>query len=227
MPGKDDGAGFLFPVKAMAKVYRAIFLTTFRDDWLAGQLKVPPAIYRAKIDPLTWCRKRWRQEWVVYAKAPFKGPDTVIEYLGRYSHKTAISNHRLVAVGSGKVAFHYKDYRTGGNRKLIRLSGMEFLRRFCLHILPRGYVRIRHYGILANTLKAKALAAARKSLDTQKPNPGPKLSRKDRVLKLIEDNLGHGIDDCPDCGAVGTLIRILLPPNARAPPPIPFNIAGI
>ena len=154
--------------------------------------------------------------------------------IGRYSHKTAISNHRLVAVGSGKVAFHYKDYRTGGDRKLMRLSGMEFcfavlraLRRFCLHILPRGYVRIRHYGILINTLKAKALAAARKSLGTQKPNPGPKLSRKDRVLKLIEDNLGHGIDDCPDCGAVGTLIRILLPPNARAPPPIPFNIAGI
>ena len=227
-------SGFLFPTRGVSKVYRAIYLTAFRDAWLAGKLKVPPRLLAAKTDPKAWCRKRWRQAWVVYAKAPFKGPDTVVEYLGRYTHKTAISNHRLLDLASGKVAFRYKDYRDSGKQKIMRLEGVEFccavlraLRRFCQHILPHGFTRIRHYGILANTLKARALAAARKSLGLPVRAARPARTRAERKLRILEDLLDHAIDDCPDCGAVASLVRILIPPTARAPPRIAFNHAGV
>ncbi|TXF80982.1 hypothetical protein FUA23_22110 [Neolewinella aurantiaca] len=99
-----------------------------------------------------------------FGKALFGGPDQVVEHLGRYTHKTAISNHRLLHVGPDKVTFHYKDYREKGVRKTMALDGIEFLRRFCLHILPPGFRRMRHYGILSNYHKSSALAAARASL---------------------------------------------------------------
>ncbi|MEM6397557.1 MAG: transposase [Bacteroidota bacterium] len=117
------------------------------------------------------------------------------------------------------------DYRQNGKRKLMTLTGLEFLHRFCQHILPSGFVRIRHYGILANVHKEKALMAARRSLDV--PDPPPKEERKVRVQRLIERLIDRGLDDCADCGAVGSLVRILIPPDARAPPKMSFNQAGI
>ena len=108
---------------------------------------------------------------------------------------------------------------------MMTLNGLEFLRRFCQHILPSGFVRIRHYGILANVHKEKALMAARRSLNI--PAPSPKEERKVRIQRLIENLLDRGIDDCADCGAVGSLVRILIPPDARAPPKMKFNRAGI
>lgn len=97
----------------------------------------------------------YKQSWVVFAKRPFENPKSVIEYLGRYTHKIAISNHRLRSVENGCVAFTYKDYRQGAVVKTMQLEAMEFIRRFSLHILPKGFVRIRHYGILSSTSKAK------------------------------------------------------------------------
>lgn len=225
--GKAQKGRFLFPVKALATVFRGIFLTRLRAAWLAGALALPPTMPVKPKSVHTWCRKRWRQTWIVYAKTPFGGPDAVVEYLGRYTHKTAISNHRLLNVGPDKVTFHYKDYRDGGKRKMMQLAGTEFLRRFCQHILPSGFVRIRSYGILSNVLKAKALTAARLALHMPEPPPGLKPERAERRRRLIEILLGHGIDDCPDCGAKDSLVRILIPPTARAPPTIPFNTAGI
>jgi len=141
-------SGFLFPVKAMSRVFKAIYLREFMRAWEHGKINLPPGAPTKKKDITRWRRARYRQAWVVYAKAPFAGPESVIEYLGRYTHKTAISNHRLLNLDGGKVTFRYKDYRQAGKQKSMALAGIEFLRRFCLHILPPGFRRIRHYGIL-------------------------------------------------------------------------------
>ena len=136
---------YLFPVKAMSAVYRGKFMDGFRsflDDTgmeLTGELK----------------KELYSKAWVVYAKRPFGGAGQVIEYLGRYTHKIAISNHRLQSINDGSVSFTYKDYRDGAKTKVMTLSAIEFLRRFCLHILPKGFRKIRHYGILASRNKSK------------------------------------------------------------------------
>uniref|UniRef100_UPI0003825021 IS91 family transposase n=1 Tax=Neolewinella persica TaxID=70998 RepID=UPI0003825021 len=109
-----EKAGFLFPVKAMSKVFRAVFLKAFRKAWNDGALVLPPSAPTKKEEIRRWLHQRHRQDWVVYAKAPFAGPESVIEYLGRYTHKTAISNHRLLDLDDGKVSFRYKDYRQNG-----------------------------------------------------------------------------------------------------------------
>jgi hypothetical protein len=211
-------AGFLFPVKAMSKVFRALFLKNFRRAWRQGKLTPPPAAPTKKADIQSWIQKRHRQNWVVYAKAPFAGPETVVEYLGRYTHKTAISNHRLLDIGPDKVTFRYKDYRQDGARKTMKLDGVEFLRRFCLHILPLRFRRIRHYGILSNFHKTRSLAAARASLGVDPGSIPPKKPRAERVRDLLEKQLGHPINNCPDCGAKNSLVQLLLPPTGRAPP---------
>jgi hypothetical protein len=211
-------SGFLFPVKAMSRVFRAIFLREFMAGWLSEKLQPPPSAPVKKRDIDRWRHARYRQDWIVYAKAPFGGPDQVVEYLGRYTHKAAISNHRLLDVGPKKVTFHYKDYREKGVRKAMALDGLEFLRRFCLHILPSGFRRMRHYGILSNYHKASALVTARASLGVNPDTVPAKKPRAERIRDLLESHLGRPLSDCPDCGAKDSLIRILLPPNARAPP---------
>ena len=110
----------------------------------------------------------FKTKWVVYAKRPFATPKTVVEYLGRYTHKIAISNHRLLDVNDQTVSFKYKDYRDAGKQKVATLRGMEFLRRFALHILPRGFVRIRHYGFLASRNKPTELNIAKTQLKQPK-----------------------------------------------------------
>lgn len=131
---------FLFPVKAMSKVFRAKFLDALnKADLLAPELH----------ERLT------AKRWVIYAKRPFHGPQQVTEYLGRYTHKIAISNHRITDVGADTVSFKVKDYRKGGKNTIYKLSKREFIRRFGMHILPKAFVRIRHYGILSTTGKRK------------------------------------------------------------------------
>jgi hypothetical protein len=120
-----------------------------------------------------------QSNWVVYAKAPFAGPKQVIEYLGRYSHRVAISNHRLISVNDGKVTFRYKDYRNGDKQKLMTLEATEFLRRFCLHILPQRFVKIRHYGFLSsrrNSAELPILQGKEVNSSTSETTPTPKLT---------------------------------------------------
>jgi len=139
---KSEGK-YLFCVKAMSKVFRGRFI-----DALKQQL--PEHLDKSLLNLLH------KHNWVVYAKQPFTGPQSVIEYLGRYTHKVAISNHRLKNVEAGKVTFSYKDYKHGSVKKEMPLEAGEFIRRFSLHILPKGLVRIRHYGILSSTSKKKS-----------------------------------------------------------------------
>jgi len=130
-----NGKAFLFPVKQMSAVFRGKFI-----DGLKSFAAIDKALYK--------------NPWVVYAKEPFAGPEQVIEYLGRYTHKVAISNHRLIDVTKQQVSFTYRDYRDN-KQKQMTLDGVEFLRRFCIHILPLRFVRIRHYGLLSSTRKPK------------------------------------------------------------------------
>ena len=164
---------YLFSVKAMSKVFRAKFVASLRNSGIADQ---------------NVTEKLFTKNWVVYAKRPFGGPKQVIEYLGRYTHKVAISNHRIKEVTDKEVRFGYKDYRKGGEKKEMTLRNEEFIRRFSLHILPRRFVRIRHYGILSSSWKRGKLHALQSSLKIQIPEVKPKtLLKKCRCCK--EGNL--------------------------------------
>lgn len=132
---------YLFPVKAMSKVFRGRFIAALKQQ-------LPQHI------PAGIIKELYKNDWVVFAKQPFNGPQSVIEYLGRYTHKIAISNHRIKNIASGKVIFTYKDYRSAAATKEMTLDALEFIRRFAMHILPKGFVRIRHYGILSSTSKS-------------------------------------------------------------------------
>jgi Putative transposase len=160
---------FLVPVPVLKIVFRAkvraglkrLFRT--RKLLFAGQLadlSSPKAFFRF-LEPL--CEK----EWVVYAKAPFRGPDHLLQYLARYTHRVAISNHRLIAFDGESVTFRWRDYAHGNKKRKMTVSGDEFLRRFLLHTLPRGFVRIRFFGFLAGPRRSKMLQLARQLLEVE------------------------------------------------------------
>lgn len=155
---------FLFPVKALSKVFRAKYVQ---------QLRQKPIADKALIESL------FTKQWVVYAKRPFGGPQQVIEYLGRYTHKVAISNHRIIDVNAATISFSYKDYRDGSTKKQMTLTNEEFIRRFAQHILPLRFVRIRHYGIVSSTWKRGKLQALQAALHVKrKAQPVNTLLRK-------------------------------------------------
>lgn len=209
-------SGFLFPVLAMSPVFKAIFLKAFCQAWKDGQLKLPPHTPTYPHYRNQWRNQQYAREWVVFAKPAFNSPGAVVEYLGRYTHKVAISNHRITSIDEHKVTFRYKDYRQKGQTKKMQLTGVEFLRRFCLHILPSDFRRMRHYGFLANVNKAKALAFARDSLDIEAP---PRRNREERKALLWERWFGKPQNICPECGCVNSITRIPFGPvTSRAPP---------
>jgi hypothetical protein len=140
---------FLFPVKALSKVFRAKYVSLLREALLVSQELTEPL---------------FKKSWVIYAKRPFAHPSHVVEYLGRYTHKVAISNSRIISCQNSRVSFSYKDYRNGGCKKVMELDDTEFVRRFALHILPSGFVRIRHYGILSSTSKKTVIPSVREQL---------------------------------------------------------------
>lgn len=209
---------FLFPVKAMSRVFRAIFLKKVLLHLENGELVLPDeAHFQDEKAYRKWRNALYQKPWVVYAKRPFGGPKQVLEYLGRYTHKTAISNHRLLDVSEKGVRFAYKDYRTEGKNKEMTLDGVEFLRRFTLHILPGGFRRMRHYGILSNTQKKAALAACRSDLAPGRPPPARKDRKQLRAEAVQRLFKGEASDRCPCC-KTGRLRRIGLIPRQRAPP---------
>lgn len=149
-PTKSKGK-YLFPVKAMGKVFRARFVAGLRKELKKSK---PPSFYESL----------FKNQWVVYCKRPFFGPSQVVEYLGRYTHKIAISNHRIKGLENGNVRFMVKDYRQGGKKSILGLSDAEFIRRFSLHILPKGFTRIRHYGILSSYYKRTIIPELQEAL---------------------------------------------------------------
>jgi hypothetical protein len=208
--------GFFLPVRVLSRLFRRRFLEELSKAYEAGQLRFfGEYAGLCKQQTFThWLTPLKRCEWVVYAKRPFAGPKAVLAYLSRYTHRVAISNQRLVSLNAQGVTFRYKDYRAKGRtrRKTMTLDTDEFIRRFLLHVLPSGFHRIRHYGLLAHTGRSDHLSRARELL-----------------LALCADNNPHsqaGCDlpdlptfICPDCGAAMVIVTIL--PRAfliRAPP---------
>ena len=160
--------GFLFPVKALSKVFRGKFIAALQA------LRENGGLGAAALDEPPWrtlLAQLYAHDWVVYAKAPLGGPAQVLEYLGRYTHRVAISNERIVAIQHGTVAFRVRASGDGSKKRTLHLSGKAFIARFLLHVLPRGFKRIRHYGLLGPAHKAVHLAAARAALDAPAPDP--------------------------------------------------------
>jgi hypothetical protein len=167
--------GFFLPVRVLSRLFRRRFVQALTAAHDAGELRfygehaelADPASFRQWLVPLRSC------EWVVYAKRPFAGPKQVLEYLSRYTHRVAISNHRLLAFDDRGVTFRWKDYRAKGRAKYktMSLAAGEFIRRFLLHVLPTGFHRIRHYGLLANAGRKQNLALARALLEVPAPTP--------------------------------------------------------
>jgi len=205
---KNDN--FFFSVKALSKVFRGKFIDHLKDSYEKGDLvfsgrSLPYESvegFKALIDGLH------SKEWIVYSKRPFAGPEKVLDYLGRYVFKTAISNERIKAVASGKVTFTYRDRRDGNIKKEATLSSDEFIRRFFLHVLPNSYMRIRHYGYLSNRNRRENIMRVKKllgvSCDTGKKADQ---STEEIIFKLT----GKDISRCPRCKVGTMVIHYLIP----------------
>jgi hypothetical protein len=188
---------FLFPVKAMSTVFRARFVAALRGQFNG----LEPSFYNGLFNT----------PWVVYAKRPFGNPKHVIEYLGRYTHKVAISNHRLVDIQNDLVRFRYKDYRDESKAKLMTMDALEFIRRFSLHILPKGFMRIRHYGILSSCRKLQVLPSLHQQLESHFEFPEEK-----HWKQISTERLGYNPDACPVCKQLSMITLFTF--DRRGPP---------
>src|SRR5215831_11409985 len=212
---------FFLPVEVLSQLFRRLFLKYLHNAFDKGQLQFfssleplrDPTAFAQYLEPLA------NIDWVVYAKAPFGGPAQVLHYLGRYTHRVAISNNRLLRIEDGKVTFQWKDYRHHGQPKVMTLDAEEFIRRFLLHVLPEGFQRIRHYGFLSHRYRKAKLALCRQLLGMKLPPvaPEPRPDYRDLYEKLT----GKSLRECPVCHQ-GTMVRVaILPPLSRAPPLVP------
>jgi hypothetical protein len=190
--------GFFLPVRVLSRMFRGLFLHYLEKAFAAGELRFfsayhplhEPAAFRRYLTPVH------RTEWVVYAKRPFAGPAQVLDYVGRYTHRVAISNNRLLSMDDGKVRFRWKDYRDGNRQKTMTLIGGEFIRRFLIHVLPDGFHRIRYFGFLGNCQRARKLALCRELLGMAPPGPtDPPADYRDRFEALT----GRSLRECPHC----------------------------
>jgi hypothetical protein len=210
--------GFLFPVRALSAVFRAKYLDALALAHQRGELHfggstaqlADRGAFRGFLVGLK------DNDWVVYAKPPFAGAAQVLAYLGRYTHRVAIANHRLVSFEDGEVRFRWRDYAHGNKTKILALDAEEFLRRFLLHTLPAGFVKIRHYGLLGNRCRHEKITRCRALLAQPDPEPSEPESVEAMMLRLT----GIDIQCCPACQHGRLRVIAVLPP-VRAHPPIP------
>lgn len=201
--GLDPGGGRWIPARANFFLAVRILSRVFRGKLLAAIERAVVAKTIASsvgdADVAQLLSQAARKEWVVYCKRPFAGPEQVLAYLGRYTHRIAISNERIVAMDGDDVTFSYKDRADGDRRKRTTIPAEAFLRRFLLHVLPRGFVRIRHYGLLANSVRRERIALCRRLLDVpvEAAPPAPRESWEELLLRLT----GQDAMRCPRCGA--------------------------
>jgi len=210
--GKDN---FLFPVLAMMQVFKGYFMQQLKQKVKEHQLDIPQSYFRKFGGQRKWRNLLYQKSWNVFTKKPFSNSKHVIDYLGRYSHRVAITNRRIVSIDDQGVNFEYKDYRSKDAKKILPLSGKEFLRRFCLHILPPRYRKVRYRGFIANACKAKNIKKARAALNTKHYQLLNKAERKQlAMLRLFGSN---DLDLCPCCkkGKMQMIITI----NKNRPPP--------
>jgi hypothetical protein len=209
--------GFLFPVRALATVFRAKYLAALHRAFTTGKLRFAGSLVALADAPAfaAWLHDLRQHDWVVYAKRPFGGPTQVLEYLGRYTHRVAISNERLVRHADGVVHFRWKDYADGARMKVMTLAAEEFIRRFLLHVVPGGFVRIRHFGFLANRTRRAKLARCRAVLG---PSPSPPAAPIESVSALMLRLTGIDIARCPLCPQGRLHVTEILAPTPAPPP---------
>lgn len=217
---------FFVPVKILSRLFRGKFLAYLKEAYhdhdlkftgdnqsLAGQQQ-----FQKLLDGL------YEKEWVVYCKPPFGSPEQVVEYLGRYTHKVAISNNRIIKIENGKVTFRWRDYRGGNQNKLMTVEAFEFIRRFLLHILPDNFVKIRYYGFLSNRNRNTKLKKCQEVLGVvlnEKQSLTPSISWEELILKLT----GTDLRKCPCCEKGRMIIRQILYPKRYIPPEEKVSVA--
>lgn len=209
--------GFFLHVRVLSRLFRRLFLDGLLALHHAGELAFHSDLERLKNPDAfaTWLAPFRKSEWIVYAKPPFGGPEAVLAYLSRYTHRVAISNHRLISADVDTVAFRWKDYRIkrDDRQKVMRLATAEFIRRFLIHVLPDGFHRIRHYGLLANAMRKENIARIRDLLGQQPPEMEAQEPTELAPLTSREP--------CPCCGGPMRIIEIFRrgqKPMSRAPP---------
>jgi len=207
---------FLFPVRALAKVFRGKYTGFLLQAFADAELIFPgqAAQFQTQTGFSSLIAQVRQKRWVVYAKPPFGGPEKVLDYLGRYTHRVAISNNRILNVENGSVTFAFHDRADGNKRKTMTLPAEEFIRRFLLHSLPSAFIRIRHFGFLSNRSKKHDLPLCRKllGLDPQPPQPEEKSNEE-----LLRDLTGTDISRCPRCKQGAMRIVAELPKLSFAP----------
>ena len=215
--------GFFLPVRVLSRLFRRLFLDKLMDAYQAGKLQFYSE-YQALKDArafIEWINPLRKMEWVVYAKRPFAGPAAVLSYLSRYTHRVAIANSRLISLDEGMVTFKWKDYRSKGRtrQKSMTLVASEFIRRFLLHILPAGFHRIRHYGLIANTRRRENLARVRTLLVRQDTDERVVTDKSNGNTEADSQCNEPATYICRHCGApmviIETFMRGQMP---RAPP---------
>jgi hypothetical protein len=209
--------GFFLPVRVLGAVFRGKLLALLEQAFARGQLHfqgdsdegAEADAFRHRLVAST------QTAWVVYAKPPFGGPEQVLKYLARYTHRVAISNRRLIALEDGMIRFQYKDYAAKARAKTMMLTALEFLRRFLLHVLPLGFVRIRHFGFLSNRTRQEQVALCRELLQAAGTAVSPGAPQEDRSDLLVPEARVAEAVRCPRCGVGRLVIEDELPPWPR------------
>ncbi len=203
--------GFLFPIKVMSQLFRGIYVSRLRKAYEKEQL-----IFEGHAKPLqsqqaftALLNELMASPWVIYSKQPFAGPEQVLNYIGRYTHKIAITNTRIMSCKDGIVRFKWRDYSDNNKNKIMALEVNEFIRRFLQHALPPSYVRIRHHGFMANRTREKKITAIRTILQANKPD-----KNKSDTKTIMQKVMGIDIDKCRACG-VGKLHQLLVIPRPK------------
>jgi len=215
--------GFLLPVRALSKIIRAKFAEALSKVFQEGRLKGNDPCLEGKVQFARFIRKLKRKKWVVYCKEIFRGSKKAYDYLSRYTHRVAISNHRLLSLNDHLVTFRARDNRNPGRHRFVTIHAQEFIRRFLLHILPPRFVKIRHFGLMAPCNAKTKLESARALIINHQPTPGEVPAKPDipKVSKtwqeMMEDLTGINLTLCPQCGK-GRLVRCKLTDAYRISP---------
>jgi hypothetical protein len=211
---------FFLPVRVLSRLFRRLFLESLEKAFDSGKLHFFTALEPLR-DRTAFAQHLARakaSEWVVYAKRPFAGPQQVLDYVGRYTHRVAISNNRLLDIENDQVRFQWKDYRDGDQVKTMTLSADEFIRRFLLHVLPTGFQRIRYYGLLGNRYRQQKLDQCRRLLGMQTPDRHTESPPEQDYRDHYEDLTGSSLRQCPQCqrGRMVLVVILLKSPSKSA-----------
>ena len=209
--------GFFIPVKVLSRMFRGKVLDYLKKSWESKELEFSGTIAKLKDRFSVFINDLYKMEWIVYAKPPFKDTEILLEYLGRYTNRIAIGNHRILKMEDGEVFFIWRDYADGNKKKIMRLEASEFIRRFMLHVLPEKFVKIRYFGLLANKKRNTMLNQCRRLLDY--PTHPKKKDGTETWQEFLIRVCGMDLITCPFCKN-GRMIRkeIIQPPRCNSPP---------